>query len=233
VLFAGAFFAEYAANVVFLMYGISFAAAFFVSLLFRKTLFRGPEHPFVMELPPYRVPTLRSVAIHMWEKAKHYIRRIGTIVLLFSMVLYFLSHYPKGPDGGIEHTAAGAVGRALEPAIAPAGFDWRMGVSLVTGFVAKEMVVGTMGVLYGTEDPAGRGNGALAETLRSRYSALQAFAFMIFALIYTPCLASVITLIREIKSSRWSLFAVIYPVVLAWLAATAVYRGGTLLGFGN
>jgi ferrous iron transport protein B len=169
-----------------------------------------------MELPPYRVPTLRSVAIHMWEKAKHYIRRIGTIVLFFSIILYFLSHYPKGPGGGIDHTAVGAVGRALEPAIAPAGFDWRMG-----------------GVLYGTEDPAGRGNGDLAEALRSRYSALQAFAFMIFALIYTPCLASLITLIREIKSSRWSLFAVIYPVVLAWLAATAVYRGGTLLGLGN
>ncbi|MFH0918816.1 MAG: ferrous iron transport protein B [Fibrobacterota bacterium] len=227
VLFAGAFFPQHAGNMVFLIYVLSFAFTFASGLLLRKIFFRDAEYPFVMELPPYRMPTLRSVAIHMWEKGKHYLVRIGRVIFVFSIVLFFLSHYPSG-HRGIGETYIGRIGRAVEPLLAPAGFDLKMSISLLTGFVAKEMVVGTLAVLYSAEEP-GEGNAPLSDSLRAHYPPLTAFGFMLFCLLYTPCLAALTTMVRELRSRRWSWFGFLYPIVLAWLTAVGVHQIGRLL----
>lgn len=262
ILFTGAFFPEQAGNIIFLLYFMSFAAAFAVGWLFRKTLFKGEEYPFVMELPPYRVPTLRSSVIHMWEKAKHYLQKMGGIVLVFSILIWFLGNYPAQDElvrryeaemaveqaaGNVEAAGelsvemhrekvrASYIGRAgmfIEPAIAPLGFDWRMGVSLLTGFVAKEVVVSTLGVLFTVDDEADEVNSELREALKSNYSPLTGFAFLIFVMLYTPCIVAFITLIREIGSWRWSLFSLGYQISLAWIASFIIYRAGLLAGLG-
>ncbi len=265
VLFAGAFFPRHAGNVIFGIYVISFLVAFGMGFLFRKTLFRGEDMPFVMELPPYRLPTPRSVAIHMWEKAKHYLEKMGGVVLFFSIVIWMLGTFPLKRVHAVEavydariaeatnaspvadeaalarlesekHSAAmeatyiGGIGRFIAPVLAPVGFDWKMGVSLVTGFVAKEVVVSTMGVLYSAGESADESSEQLRQSLRQHYTPLQGFAFMIFVLLYTPCLVALTTIFKEMKSVKWSLFAVFYQLALAWLVSFAVYRVGLLFG---
>lgn len=269
VLIAGAFFPKQAGNVIFLIYVISFVMAFLIGLLFRKTLFRGEDVPFVMELPPYRLPTFRSVLIHMWEKAKHYLQKMGGVVLFFSILIWALSVFPLKAVGNVtaeydaritaatnvippmnveesavivaelenekyseqmKTTYIGRIGHAIEPLIRPVGFDWKMGVSLVTGFVAKEVVVSTMGVLYSAGGDVDENSEQLKESLREHYTPLQGFAFMIFVLLYTPCIVALVTLFKEMKSWKWSIFSVGYQLVLAWLMSFAVYRIGLLLG---
>jgi len=275
VLFAGAFFPDLAGSVIFLMYALSFSFAFLIGIIFRKILFRREEMPFVMELPPYRIPTIQSVLIHMWEKGKHYLKKMGGVVLVFSVILWFLSAYPKqaveseaavfqpgaGPGRGetaeLDRTYIGRIGKRIEPLMRPVGFDWRMSVCLLTGFVAKEVVVSSMGVLYhadaGTDDlredrlslkdggePSGMprelsgekpGKATLKQALKAAYSPLQGFAFMVFVLLYTPCVVALVTMIRELKSVKWSLFGIGYQIILAWISAFLIYRGGLLLGF--
>jgi ferrous iron transport protein B len=272
ILFAGAFFPQSAGNIIFILYFASFVFAFGIGFLFRKTLFRGEEHPFVMELPPYRIPTLKSSLIHMWEKAKHYLQKMGGVVLAFSVIIWFLGSYPEQQPEPVqqsrieslqeqlaaaeketredrieeqlttarrrahktemEGTYIGIAGKAIEPVISPLGFDWRMGVSLITGFVAKEVVVSTLGVLYTSGQEASEHSGALQSALRSAYSPLTALAFLFFVMLYTPCIVALVTLIREIKSWRWSLFSLVYQIGLAWIVAFIVRWGGIALGFG-
>ncbi len=273
ILFAGTFFPEHAGNVIFLLYFFSFFFAFAMGFIFRKTLFRGEGHPFVMELPPYRIPTAKSALIHMWEKAKHYLQKMGGVVLVFSIIIWFLSNYPATPRLDTAHheeverieriieeagstaemeqreilldrenrdyhrkmmsrTYIGRMGRLIEPAIAPLGFDWRMGVSLITGFVAKEVVVSTLGVLFTVGEEADEESSELQEALTRAYSPLTGLAFLFFVMLYTPCIVALVTLIREIQSWKWSVFSVAYQVLLAWLAAFVVRWGGILLGFG-
>ncbi|MFP4242002.1 MAG: ferrous iron transport protein B [Chitinispirillaceae bacterium] len=268
VLFAGALFPRNAGNVVFLFQVIlSFAAFVVMALLFKHTLFRNAEdHAFVMELPPYRLPTGRSVLIHMWHKTEHYLKKMGSVVLVFSIILWWAGIYPKAPgteqrfDSRIEQvrsdmsmkeserksmiedletkkhaeimeqTYIGRIGKTLEPVVRPFGTDWRGAVSLVTGFVAKEIVVGSMGVLYavgGEEDEQSEG---LRAKIREHFTPLSSFAFMLFVLLYTPCLVALVTVIRELKSWKWSLFSLGYQLIFAWWAATAVFQIGTMLG---
>jgi ferrous iron transport protein B len=264
ILFAGAFFPQAAGNVIFLLYVSSFFFAFGAGWLFRKTLFQGEEYPFVMELPPYRVPTLRSALIHMWEKAKHYLQKMGGVVLVFSIIIWFLGNYPSRPEleehyreeienvlstesyeqeqivtlarelqrEKVKQSYIGMAGTFIEPALQPLGFDWRMGVSLLTGFVAKEVVVSTLGVLFTVNEEAEETSSELRAALQRNYSALAGFAFLVFVMLYTPCIVAFITLIKEIGSWRWSLFSLFYQVSLAWIAAFLVYRTGMLLGLG-
>jgi ferrous iron transport protein B len=272
ILFAGAFFPESAGNIIFILYLASFLFAFGIGFLFRKTFFRGEEYPFVMELPPYRIPTLKSSLIHMWEKAKHYLQKMGGVVLAFSVIIWFLGSYPEHepePAGKahietvkqqleeadnperiesleeeltrskrrmhkreMEGTYIGQAGRFIEPVLQPLGFDWRMGVSLITGFVAKEVVVSTLGVLYTAGGEASAESRALQSALRSAYSPLTALAFLFFVMLYTPCIVALVTLIREIRSWRWSVFSVVYQIGLAWFVAFLIYQGGSLLGLG-
>lgn len=260
VLFAGAFFAHHAGTVIFLMYLIGLLMVFLLGRVFRRFLFRNQCFPFVMELPPYRVPGLQSIIIHMWERAKHYLKKMGSVVLVFSILLWFLGAFPK--DESIEarfaaqqarlteanataeqldsldneknaammsRTYIGRMGQFIEPVIRPLGFDWRAGVSLVTGFVAKEVVVSSMGVLYATEQGE-NSISLLGNRLRQSFTPLTAFGFMVFVLLYTPCIVALVTVIRELKSWKWSLFSIGYQIALAWIAAFVIYQGGRLLG---
>lgn len=270
VLFAGALFPKHAGNVIFLFQVIlGFTAFFVMGWLFKKTLFRNKEDlPFVMELPPYRMPTMKSILIHMWHKAEHYLKKMGGVVLLFSIILWFAGEFPKSPeieakfDKKIEtvqsninvphserdeiietlqnqktaevmsKTYIGQVGKVFEPLVVPLGFDWRGAVSLITGFVAKEVVVSSMGVLYAVGEEQGEDSETLRDKIAQNFTPLSAIAFMLFVLLYTPCVVALITIIRELKNWKWSLFSVGYQLVLAWTAAFIVFQGGKLLGLG-
>lgn len=270
ILFAGALFPRHAGNVVFLFQFVFGTLAFLLmGFIFKHTLFRGEDYPFVMELPPYRLPTGRSVAIHMWHKAEHYLKKMGGVVLLFSIALWFAGNYPHvnaqqeqtfahqeqalkermhlNPQGiddslsqmRIQHQAQrmqqtyiGQVGQLLEPAVKPLGFDWRGAVALVTGFVAKEVVVSSMGVLYAVDDEATEESLSLRAQIAQNFTPLSGFAFMLFVLLYTPCIVAFITSLRELKNWKWSLFSIGYQLVLAWSVAFVVYQGGRLIGLG-
>ncbi|MFH0921843.1 MAG: ferrous iron transport protein B [Fibrobacterota bacterium] len=231
VLFVGAFFPGHAVSMIFLMYMISFIAVFTLGALFRKTLFRGKgECEAVYELPPYRRPRLKKILMVMWLNTKHYLNRIGTVVIFFSALLYILSHYPESEHQKIENSYIGRIGALIEPLLKPAGFDLKLDISVITGFAAKEMVVGTLGVLHSVDQGHAAGQYALQDILRNEYSPLTAFAFMLFSLLYTPCIASLVTLIREVRSWKWSIFGLVYPLVLAWVAAVTVRQMGLLMG---
>ncbi len=266
VLFAGALFPKHAGNVVFLFQVLfGFGAFILMGLLFKHTLFKKTEdYPFVMELPPYRLPTLRSILIHMWHKTEHYLKKMGGVVLVFSVVLWWAGAYPNNPeidkkyedkiaaaeaDMSIDSTAKvtviaalqkeyhaermsqtyiGKVGKFIEPLVTPFGTDWRGAVSLVTGFVAKEVVVSSMGVLYAVGDGESEDSDGLRDVIRSNFTPLSGFAFMLFVLLYTPCVVALITAVRELGNWKWSVFSVCYQLFLAWTAATVVYQIGRI-----
>lgn len=270
VLFAGALFPpKIAGTVVFLFQFVLGTLAFFgMGWIFKKTMFRGDDYPFVMELPPYRLPTMRSVVIHMWHKAKHYLKKMGGVVLLFSVLLWVLSEFPRNHQAlestetaisqiqqnvqmdpqeqkaivdalkqesslrHVQQSYIGRLGRSLAPLVEPLGLDWRAAVSLLTGFVAKEVVVSSMGVLYAVGD-SDEESAELRAQIARNFSPLTGLAFMMFVLLYTPCVVALVTMIRELRSFVWSSFAVGYQLVLAWVAAFAVYQIGRLLGFGG
>ena len=264
ILFAGALFPQNAGNIVFLFNIVfGFLAFAVMAILFKHTIFNKVEDvPFVMELPPYRLPTMKSILMHMWHNAEHYIVKMGTVVLFFSILLWFAGEYPKDhstiskyetqittiqnaqlPTDIIqdsvevltvdmnsklqEGTYLGKMGKMVEPVVKPFGTDWRGAVALITGFVAKEVVVSSLGVLYATED-----NNGLKHQLSKHFTKLSAFAFMWFVLLYTPCIVALTTIIKELNNWKWSLFSIIYQPTLAWLVATVVYQGGKLLGLG-
>jgi ferrous iron transport protein B len=269
VLFAGAFFPSQAGNIVFLFQVVfGFSAFILMALLFKVTFFRKSEDiPFVMELPPYRLPTVKSMLLHMWQKAEHYLKKMGGVVLAFSILLWWAGVFPRSPeiekefndkiiaienDSGsssevkqhtimkleterdalvMQNTWIGQTGKLIEPIVQPFGSDWRGAVSLVTGFVAKEVVVSSMGVLYAVGSDIDEQNDLLYEKLRKAFSPLAAFSFMLFVLLYTPCIVALTTVIRELKSWRWSVFSVVYQLSLAWIAATVVFQIGSLIGF--
>jgi ferrous iron transport protein B len=266
ILFAGVFFPKVAGNVIFLIYMTGIVMAFLMGRLFRQTLFRGEVAPFVMELPPYRWPTLLGLFIHMWERAKVYLRKMGGVILVASVILWFLGAFPRHPDFTVDYDARidslegvgaaeaenqiaqlesarasesieksyiGRLGHFIEPLAKPLGFDWRMGVSLLTGFVAKEVVVSSMGVLYQVGE-ASEESESLKQALKdpeNGITPLVALGFMLFVLLYTPCVAAVVAVRRE-AGTRWMLFSILYQVLLAWAIAFMVYQIGSLLGFG-
>ncbi|NDY42148.1 ferrous iron transport protein B [Dissulfurirhabdus thermomarina] len=277
VLLAGAFFPGREGNVLFAMYLLGVTLAILVGQVFKRTLFRGESSPFVMELPPYRMPTGRSLVIHMWDRARVYLQKMGGVVLAFSVVIWFLGAFPRDVplerDYGAEraraaaeiqaaeaaaatpeaaaalraaaaerlaaidraeardrvaHSYIGRLGRWIEPVLRPLGFDWRLGVSLVTGFVAKEVVVSTLGVLFQAEGTGEEAHGLKAALRRSGLTPVTAFGFMAFVLIYVPCVVTVVTIWRETGSVGWTAFAVSYLMVLAWIVAFLIRWGGTL-----
>jgi ferrous iron transport protein B len=261
VLFAGAFFGAHAGNAIFSLYLFGVAAAILMARLLQKTLLRTAETPFVMELPPYRWPTWKSIVIHMWERTRIYLNKMGGVILIASVILWGLGNFPikkefsqdydtqiaqyslqNTPEAiaeinrlqilksseKLEYSLIGRLGHATLPAVQPLGFTWEMGISIITGFVAKEVVVSTMGVLYHLGDETS----TLIKTLQdpsSGISKLAAYAFMIFVLLYTPCLATIIAIKREI-GIKWMWYSVIIQSVLAWSAAFVIYQGGRLIG---
>jgi len=238
-LLIGAFFSEkISSNVLFSLYILGFLMAIFMAKVFRRFIFTGESAPFVMELPPYRIPTLKGLIIHMWERGWLYIKKAGTVIMLGCIVIWSLSAFPVSAKGDLTKSYIGKIGKAIEPAVRPLGFDWKIGTALVTGVVAKEIVVGTMGVLYGAGE-RDSGNpfslrGALRKDVypdgRPVFTPLIAYAFMVFVLLYIPCLSTVAVIKKETGSWGWMFFSIGYSTALAWVAAFVIYQGGRLFG---
>jgi len=227
VLFAGAFFAGRRGLVVWSLYFLGIALAVTAAKLFGKILFPGESAHFVMELPPYRAPTFRGALLHAWERTREFVKRAGGIIFAASILIWGLANLPPGVAYAGRDSVLGTAGVAVAPALRPAGFgEWEPAVALVAGVAAKEAVVSTLGVLYGA------GEKGLTAVLRTTFTPLSAYAFMVMSLIYIPCVATIAVIRRETGSWRWTLFAAGYTIILGWLTATLVYQGGRLLGLG-
>lgn len=247
ILVTGAVFPGYAGTVVFGLYLGGTLMVIAASLILKKTLFRSKEAPFVMELPPYRLPTIKVVLRHMWGNAQHYLRKMSGMILIAVILVWALEYFPRGGDtvhstGRLENSYIAVIGKWIEPVIRPLGFDWRMGVSLISGATAKEVVVSTMGVLLQAPHyhESGQKKG-LTESLQHAtyqsgpkkgekiFTPVVSLSYLIFILTYMPCMAVVATVRRESGHWKWAIFLVAYTTAAAWLLSFAVYQIGIRL----
>ncbi len=246
ILIAGSVFPGYAGTIIFGLYITGIILAIIISLIFKKTLFKSKEAPFVMELPPYRMPTIQVILQHMWEKGRQYLSKMGGVILIAVILIWALEYFPGGnslsKEERLEHSYIAKIGKTIEPVITPLGFDWRMGVSLITGAAAKEVVVSTMGVLFGSNhfhengNPKTLGSNIQQATYQTGpragqklFTPLAGISYLLFILIYMPCVAVVATVNRESGSWKWALFLISYTTVLAWLLSFAVFQIGSLI----
>jgi len=291
ILIIGAIFPNNPSTILFLIYGIGIALAATIAIIFKKTIFKSAEAPFVMELPPYRLPTLKATLKNMWFKASQYVRKMGGIILIAVIIIWAMGYFPRQNEfkieinqkiaerelafqneiDGLDHqedadlislysdelmidiadlnsqkrtyqlenSFIGRLGKFVEPAIQPLGFDWKMGISLITGAAAKEIVVSTMGVLYQTNADDGNTQNLSAKLRSERYTSGQhqgqpvftpivAFAFLIFVLVYFPCIAVVAAVKKETGGWKWATFLALYTTGLAYLLSLIIYQVGSL-----
>jgi ferrous iron transport protein B len=288
ILIIGSVFDSNEVSVLFLVYSIGILFAVLFAILFKKTIFRSEEAPFVMELPPYRMPTLRTTIKHMWFKSSMYLKKMGGVIMIASLIVWAMGYFPLNQDikqeyqqqieettafyleksslqpdsssvyrtllnkevHAIEHQKAtalqqksfiGQIGRFIEPAIQPLGFDWRMGVSLLAGVAAKEVVVSTMGVLFQSADGSQETTEGLESRIRAArylegenqgeliFTPVTSFAYLMFILLYFPCIAVVAAVRKESGKWKWAAFMVFYTTAIAWIVAFASYQIGNLL----
>ncbi|MCY6484478.1 ferrous iron transport protein B [Clostridium aestuarii] len=228
MVFIGAFFQKKAGLILFILYVVGILMALIIGKIFSKTLFKGETSYFIMELPPYRLPSFKSVMLHMWEKAGAFLKKAGTIIFAVVTLLWILSVLPFGVEQYSEASALGKIGAFIAPIFKPAGFGtWQAGVGLFSGIIAKEAVVATLGMVYaGVEEGA-----KLTAAIQSSFTPLTAFAFMIMSLLYTPCAAALGAIKRETNSYKWTIFAAAYTFAVGWVAAVLVFQIGSALGF--
>ena len=245
IMIVGTFFAvEYQTYIMILLYAIGIALAVLMSRVFSKFIVKGEDTPFVMELPPYRFPTAKAITRHTWEKGKQYLKKMGGIILVASIIVWALGYFPH--DDSLEQqeqqeqSYIGRMGKTIEPLFYPQGFDWKLDVSLIAGVGAKEIVASTMGVLYANDeevaDDSSENLGARYVNLHKKMTAdgitpLIAFAYLMFVLIYFPCIATIAAIKSETGSWKWALFAAFYTTALAWIVSAIVYQMGHALGF--
>ncbi|MBB3187104.1 ferrous iron transport protein B [Microbacter margulisiae] len=275
VLLISAFFAAYQGLVLFSIYFTGVLLAILVALVMKKIVFKKQEAPFVMELPPYRMPTIKSTTVHMWFKAKQYLHKMGSVILVASVLLWALGYFPRHSSkdqfyaqqiakieansqlsqhtktneienlsldkesAQQENSYIGRLGHAIEPIMAPLGFDWKMSVSLISGFAAKEIVVSSMGILYQAGSHADEHSQTLKNQLikekyqsgpligKAVFTPAATIAFLLFVLIYFPCIATIAAINRE-AGWRWATFAATFTTVLAWVVALLAYQIGSL-----
>ncbi|AEE90463.1 ferrous iron transport protein B [Tepidanaerobacter acetatoxydans] len=228
LVFIAAFFPNHGGTVLFILYATGFIVAILMGKLFSKTLFKGETSYFIMELPPYRMPTVKGVLIHMWDKVGGFLKRAGTVIFAVVTMLWVLSILPYGVEPYSQASILGRIGSFISPIFKPAGFGtWQASVGLFAGIVAKEAVVATLGMVYaGVEEGA-----ELVASIQRAFTPLSAFSFMIMTLLYTPCAAVIGTVRRETNSWKWTLFTVVYTFLVGWLGAVLVFQIGILLGF--
>ena len=283
ILFIGAFFPQNPSSMLFLIYMIGIVIAIVMAKLFKRTLFKTQEVPFVMELPPYRMPTLKTSLRHMWDKGFQYLRKMGGIILIGSILIWALGYYPRNTEmssvdsellnqkiellndtGNMhfsdielldlgheiqnlefhieqvrqENSYAGRIGKFIEPVMKPLGFDWKTSVSLLAGITAKEIVISTLAVLYEVDHEEGNGTESLKNRLINEeysygdkkgqkvFNSITAFAFLMFVLIYFPCIAVIVAIKRESGSWKWALFTIFYTTSLAWIVAFLINKVG-------
>ena len=234
LVLVGAFFPGKESLILLLIYSVGILLAVLMARIFSKFLVKGDDTPFVMELPPYRMPTSKSVLRHTWEKGAQYLKKMGGIIMIASIIIWFLGYYPNHSSYQTtaeqqENSYIGQIGKSIEPIIKPLGFDWKMGVGLLSGVGAKELVVSTLGVLY-TND-GNLDDDALPERIaqQSDITPLIAFTYMLFTLLYFPCIATLAAIRQETGSWKWPLFAACYTTVLAWIVAFLVYQIGSFI----
>ena len=275
VLLISAIFPSNQGLMLFSIYVIGIALAVVTALVMKRIAFAKKEVPFVMELPPYRIPTLKNTSLHMWHKGQQYLKKMGNVILVASILIWALGYFPRNVEystdydtqiAGVqtnpqlsetekeqqlshlsieqeserqEKSYIGQLGHAIEPVISPLGYDWKMGVSIITGLAAKEIVVSTMGILYQADLEADENSGTLKDNLQKQthltgklkgqkvFTPLVTFGFMLFILIYFPCVA-VIAAIKKEANWGWAIFTMVYTTVIAWVIAFATYQLGSL-----
>ncbi|NEZ46947.1 ferrous iron transport protein B [Clostridium niameyense] len=219
-LFASVFFPGHETLIAFSLYMLGILIAFIIGLLFKNTLFKKDEEPFIIELPEYKLPEPRNLIIHTWDKGKGFLKKAGTIIFSMSVLIWFLSNFNFLGMSEINESFLASIGKVITPIFKPLGFSsWQTSVSLLAGLMAKEVIVGTMGVIYG---------GNLAVTLTNHFTPLSAYAFLVFVLLYTPCISVVATMKKE-YGHKMAVFSTIYQVTLAWMVSFLVYNLGTLI----
>ena len=226
----GAFFPNCASFMLLCIYTAGILLAVIMARIFSKFLVKGEDSPFVMELPPYRMPTSKSIMRHTWEKGAQYLKKMGGIIMIASIIIWFLGYYPRHDAHESvaeqqENSYIGQIGKAIEPVIKPLGFDWKLGIGLISGVGAKELVVSTLGVLYTNEGDVENVN--LSD--RIPITPLVALAYMLFVLIYFPCIATFAAIKQESGSWKWAIFTAGYTTGLAWLVAFTVFQIGSLI----
>ena len=229
LVLVGAFFPKIGSLVLLGIYATGILLAVLMARLFSRFLVKGDDTPFVMELPPYRIPTAKTIFRHTWEKGAEYLKKMGGIIMIASILIWFLGYYPQGNYETIaeqqENSYIGQIGKAIEPVIEPLGFDWKLGVGLLSGVGAKELVVSTLGVLYANDGDLDSVN--LSD--RIPITATVALGYMLFVLIYFPCVATLAAIKQESGSWKWAFFAAFYTTALAWLVAFIINQLGTLI----
>lgn len=226
----GAFFPNCASFMLLCIYTAGILLAVIMARIFSKFLVKGEDSPFVMELPPYRMPTSKSIMRHTWEKGAQYLKKMGGIIMIASIIIWFLGYYPQhdayeSVAEQQENSYIGQIGKAIEPVIKPLGFDWKLGIGLISGVGAKELVVSTLGVLYTNEGDVENVN----LSNRIPITPLVALAYMLFVLIYFPCIATFAAIKQESGSWKWAIFTAGYTTGLAWLVAFTVFQIGSLI----
>ena len=226
----GAFFPNCASFMLLCIYTAGILLAVIMARIFSKFLVKGEDSPFVMELPPSRMPTSKSIMRHTWEKGAQYLKKMGGIIMIASIIIWFLGYYPRHDTHESvaeqqENSYIGQIGKAIEPVIKPLGFDWKLGIGLISGVGAKELVVSTLGVLYTNEGDVENVN--LSD--RIPITPLVALAYMLFVLIYFPCIATFAAIKQESGSWKWAIFAAGYTTGLAWLVAFTVFQIGSII----
>lgn len=258
ILLAGTFFSAHAGNVIFSLYLLGIVLAIAIGRLFRTIFFKGESAPFVMELPPYRVPMFKNLMIHMWDRSKIFLKKMGGVILIGSVIVWGLSSFPRDiptiqnqsaeinleaqedlnahvePDTAqatesLGMSYIGRLGKFIAPVFEPIGIDWRGSVGILTGLVAKELVISTMGVLYSVGDKENKSE-ALKRALKSSgMTPAAALSLMAFVLIYIPCFATIATIRRETRSWKWTFLSITYSMALAWVVAFIIYQTGKAL----
>ncbi len=237
VLFAGAFFPGSPATALLGIYLLGIVLAILSALVLSKFV-KDDDLPFVMELPPYRIPTGKAIWRHTWEKGKQYLEKMATTILIFSVAIWFLGYFPRHADATTayqqEHSYIGMLGKTIEPVNEPLGFNWKMDVGLLAGVGAKELVISTMGVMYAQDGKAYEGVGeeddtALQAALKASVPTAAALAFMVFVLLYFPCIATFVATKNELGKWRWAILLACYTILVAWLCAFAAYRIGLVI----
>jgi ferrous iron transport protein B len=235
------------AGLMLSMYLLGIAAAFTMAFLFKRTLFRTESSMLLLELPPYRRPLLKSIAQRMAERATIFLTRAGTVILALSVILWALATFPRPtattttPSAALSQSYAGQLGHLIEPAIRPLGYDWKIGVGLISSFAAREVFVGTMSIVYQLDGERAQGKdpAALRDTMRAAqrdngtptFTPLTCLSLMVFYVLAMQCISTVAIVRRETNSWRWPLFQIAYMTGLAWTGAFLVYQGGRWLGF--
>ena len=229
LLLVGVFFPHHASLVLLSIYSLGIILAVVMARLFSRFLVKGDDTPFVMELPPYRMPTSKAIFRHTWEKGAQYLRKMGGVIMVASIIIWVLGYFPRPSDSmdlaqQQENSYIGRIGKAIEPAIEPLGFDWKLGIGILSGVGAKELVVSSLGVLYA--DDAEADQTTLAQRLP--ITPLVAYGYMVFILLYFPCVATLAAIRQEAGGWKWATFAAAYTTVLAWIMSFAVYQIGGL-----